>query len=383
MEYAEILHRCFRCGYCKLPSDYSDLSCPSYLKYRFETFSPGGRMWLLRGWLDGQLQTSPRLQEIIYSCAACGNCVEHCNFPKFKDHILDAFIAARGLMVEEGQVPPTVRDYFKAIQQSGNPYKAPQSARGNWAKGLDLAAYAGQEYLFYAGDVASYDERAQMMARAAVTALKERGVDFGVLGASELADGNETRVLGERMLFEVLAQANIEQWQGLGVQKIVTVDPHAYHAIRNHYPALGGQFEVFHYSQLLAPALKAQPPAGPGRAVRVAFHDPCYLGRHNGEFKAPRKALQATPGVELIELPRARKNALCCGGGGGNFFTDIVGAGPGAPARERVREAVANGAEVLAVACPNCLKMLSDAVKAENLDERLAVKDLAELALGR
>jgi len=166
MRHAEILHRCFRCGYCKLPSDYQDLNCPSYLRNRFETFSPGGRMWLLRAWLDGEIETSPRLGRILYSCATCNNCVEHCTFPKFKDDLVDAFIAGREALVDRGQVPPEVRDYFKAVQINGNPYKRPQAERGDWAQDLELAPYSGQEYLLYVGCVGSYDERGQQTARA-------------------------------------------------------------------------------------------------------------------------------------------------------------------------------------------------------------------------
>lgn len=381
MEHAEILHRCFRCGYCKMPSDYTDLSCPSYLKYGFETFSPGGRMWLLRGWLNGELETSPRFLEIMYSCATCGNCVEHCTMPKFKDRILDAFGAARCLLAEAGDLPPAVRDYLKAMHVNGNPYKAPQEARGDWAKGLDLPKYSGQEYLFYVGDVGSYDERGQKMAAAAAKALKAAGADLGILGPDEHPDGNDVMALGEKMLFEMLATDNIEQWHDLGVKKIITLDPHAYHAIKNLYPAMGGDFEVSHYSEVLAKLLRDNPPKAGGKAVKVTFHDPCYLGRHNGQYKAPRNVLNNIPGVESVEMGRSQRNALCCGGGGGNFFTDIVGAGPNAPARARVLEAAATGADVLAVACPNCLKMLSDAVKAEELDDEIKVMDLAELVV--
>ena len=126
MEHEEILHRCFRCGFCKLPSDYGSLACPAYLKYRFESFSPGGRMWLTRAWLSGQLRTDARLQEIFFSCATCGNCVEHCIFDKFRESILEAFIAAKAEMVDQGTVPPPVRDYLTRLLEHGNPYKIPQ-----------------------------------------------------------------------------------------------------------------------------------------------------------------------------------------------------------------------------------------------------------------
>jgi len=383
MEYSEILHRCFRCGYCKLPSNYIDLNCPSYLNARFETYSPGGRMWLLRAWLDGEIKTSPRFAEILYSCATCGNCVEHCVFPKFKDDILKVLIAGREELVETGAVPPAVRDYFKSIHLHGNPYKLPETDRGKWADGLDLEPYSGQEYLFYVGCVGSYDERGQKSARSVASLLKSMGVSFGILGSDERCDGNELKSMGEKSLFEVIAKENIQKYQDLGVKKIVTLTPLGYHAFKNEYPTLGGDFDVFHYSQLLERAIKNVAFKRSESPVQVTFHDPCYLGRHNKEYKAPRKILSAVPGVQLKEMDRAEKDALCCGGGGGNVFTDILGGGPDSPARVRAREAADTGAQVLAVACPGCARMLDDAVKAESLHHKLQVMDLAELVNAR
>jgi Fe-S oxidoreductase len=379
MEYADILHRCFRCGYCKLPGNYQDLNCPSYLKFRFETYSPGGRLWLLRAWLNGEIKTSPHLAQILFSCAGCGNCVEHCVFPKFKDDLLNAIVAGRQEIVSEGAVPPSVRDYLKAMQLYGNPYKLPQDDRGRWADGLGLEPYSGQEHLFYAGCVGAYDERGQKMARSVATVLRDWGISFGILGAEERCDGNEVRYLGENALFEKMAKENIRLFKEAGVKKVIALSPHAYHAMKNEYPKWGGDFEVHHYSQMLAKAVKKAGPAPKQDNLRVIFHDPCYLGRHNKEYRAPRKVLKAIGGVRLVEMQRSKGDALCCGGGGGNFFTDILGPGPDSPARVRVREAWETGADVLAVACPKCAKMLEDAVKAEGLEEKLAVMDLAEI----
>ena len=383
MEYAEILHRCFRCGYCKLPSDYTDLNCPSYLKYRFETFSPGGRMWLLRAWLNQEIKTSPRLQEIMFSCATCNNCVEHCAFPGFKDKLLKAFIAGKEELVTQGAVPPPVRDYFKSINLYGNPYKQPESTRSDWADGLNLESYSNQEYLFYVGDVASFDERGQKMARAAASLMKQWGVSFGILGDKERSDGNDVGALGESGLFEQTARKNIQEWQEAGIRKIITLSPHAFNTIKNDYPKFDGNFQVRHYSHILSGLAGEHDFANSDKSIKITYHDPCYLGRHNWEYQAPRTTLNQVPGVELVEMDRARNNALCCGGGGGNFFTDLLGGGEGTAARVRVREAIETGAEILAVACPQCLKMLDDAVKAEDLDGKLQVMDLAEIVQTR
>jgi len=383
MEHAEILHRCFRCGYCKLPGNFQDINCPSYLKFRFETYSPGGRMWLLRAKLNGNIETSARLSEILFSCAACGNCTEHCVFTKFKDDLLNAFIAGRGELVNEGAVPPMVRDYFKAIQSYGNPYKLPEADRGNWAKDLNVELYKDQEYLFYVGCPGSYDERGQKMARNVVSLLSDWGVSFGILGPDERCDGNEVSAMGESGLFELIAKQNIEKFQNAGVEKIITLSPHAYHAMKNEYPKFGGVFQVRHYSSILPTLMGQGNYAQSDKTLRVTFHDPCYLGRHNKDYMSPRLLLSALPGVELAEMDRNMADALCCGGGGGNFFTDILGGGTESPSRVRVREAVDTGAEVLAVACPKCAKMFEDAIKAENLEEKLQVMDIAEIVRAR
>jgi Fe-S oxidoreductase len=379
MEFADILHRCFRCGYCKFPDNYQDFNCPSYFKFRFETYSPGGRMWLLRAWLNGEMKTSPRLAEILFSCATCGNCVERCVFPKFKDDILHAFLAAREEMVNQGTVPPAVRDYLKALQVHGNPYKLPASERGKWEQGLNLEPYSGQEFLFHAGCVGSLDERGTKMARSVTGLLKKLGVSFGVLGTKENCDGNEARSLGEKGVFQSLIEQNIKEFQKREVKKVITLSPHAYHAFKNDYPKDPHPFEVFHYTQLLAMQAKKVSALPAPSSLRVTYHDPCYLGRHNKEYQAPRKILKSIPGLQLLEMGRAKENAFCCGGGGGNFFTDLLGSGPESPARARVRESADTGASVLAVACPNCAKMLEDAVKAESLEGRIAVKEISEI----
>jgi Fe-S oxidoreductase len=383
MEYAHILHRCFRCGYCKLPASYQDLNCPSYLQYRFETFSPGGRMWLLRAWNNGEIKTSPRLQQIMFSCAACRNCVEHCVFPKFKQDLLNALTAGRAELVNQGQVPKSVSDYLKAVHLYGNAFKRPETERGQWAEGLGLPRFHEQEFLFFAGDAGSFDERGQKMARAAAALLGKLGVSIGILAEKEKSDGNEVLALGERGLFEHLARQNLETFAAAGVKKIITLSPHAFHAFKNEYPKLGGKVQVMHYSQVLALNAGKLRGALETPRVTVAFHDPCYLGRHNQDYFTPRVVLGSLPGVEVLEMDRSKADALCCGGGGGNFFTDVLGGGPDAPARVRAREAAALGVQIMVVACPKCAKMLSDAIKAEELDPRLEVMDLAELVMSR
>ncbi len=379
MEFEDIIHRCFRCGWCKLPQNFADINCPAYLHYRFETYSPGGRLWLIRAWLNGELNMSDRFQEILFSCATCKNCVEACALPKIKDLLVDIMIAAREEVVNRGVIPSPVREYFMGIQNRGNPMKRPQAERGMWADGLEIPRFDGHDYLFYVGDVGSFDESAVLMTRAVASLLGEAGISMGILAEEEMSDGNDVKALGERGLFEYIAVNNINLFKERGVGRIITLSPHAYNTMKNDYPLLGGNFEVYHYSQVLNSSLDRIPPGN--LSVTVAYHDPCYLGRWNGEYYAPRSILGKIPGMNVVEMFRTMGNALCCGGGGGNYFTDMLGSGEESASRYRIREASESGAEVLAVACPICYKMLQDAVKDEGLDDSFRVMDLAQIVL--
>ncbi|MDY6824198.1 MAG: (Fe-S)-binding protein [Thermodesulfobacteriota bacterium] len=378
MKHEDILHRCFRCGYCKLPSNYTDITCPAYLATRFETFSPGGRMWLLRAWLNNDLTVSDRFAEIMFSCAACGNCVEQCAFPGFKDLLLEVFNAGREALLDTGRVPPSVRDYLTCMQHHGNPYGKPGKQRNQWAADLDVPEFSNQEYLFFVDDVGGYDSRGREIARSVTGLLKQVGISFGILPPEAVSDGNDVRAMGETPLFEELAKKNIELFTRHGVNKIITLSPHSLNAIKNLYPEFGGAYMVVHYTQVLAFSMGNLPIRQKPKIGCVTFHDPCYLGRHNKDYQSCRMMLSAIPGFTIVEMDRNRQNALCCGGGGGNFFTDLLAGDTDAPARSRVREAVAAGADTLITACPQCAIMLGDATKTEGLDNRLQVKEISE-----
>ncbi len=377
MEYEDILHRCFRCGYCKFTEDYSTINCPSYRKFQFESFSPGGRIWLIRAWLNGEVKTSHRFKEILYACTTCKNCVEHCVM-KFRDQLVDILIASRQEMVNEGAIPPPVSHYLQNIQKYGNPYRKPHKNRGEWAEGLNIKTYKDQEYLFYVGCVGSYEERGKRMARAIAEIMNKAGISFGILGEEEICDGNEVRTLGEYGLFQLLAQKNVETFKKKGIKKIITLSPHGYHVMKNEYSKLDSSLQIWHYTQIISALILNGQICLNRYKIRATFHDPCYLGRYNNEYNAPRKILLSIPGVELVEMNQNRTNALCCGGGGGNFFTDILGSGPNSPSRIRVRQALYTMAKVMVVACPQCAKMLEDAIKAEEVEESLEVMDIGE-----
>lgn len=383
MEHEEILHRCFRCGYCKLPGNYVDINCPAYLAFGFETYAPAGRMWLLRAWLDQKIEAGQRFAEIMFSCTACGNCVEQCAFPEFRDRLLLAFTAGKEALLEAGIVPPEVRDYLTRIQTHGNAYGKPVKKSAEWALGLDIDPFSDQEYAFFVDDAGAFNPRGQEIARSVALLLKKAGISLGVLQDPLVTDGNDVKAMGETALFEDLAEKNIQVFQARNIRKIITLSPHSFNTLKNDYPAVGGQYQVFHYTQALAFAMKRLMFSAYLPEAVVAFHDPCYLGLHNADYGSARMVLQAVPGIRLTEMDRNRKNALCCGGGGGNFFTDILSGGEDTPARARIREAAAAGAQILAVACPLCAIMLEDAVKAENLDNTLRVQELSEIVTER
>ena len=205
------------------------------------------------------------------------------------------------------------------------------------------------------------------------------GISMGILGKEEISDGNETKAMGENGLFEILVEKNIEKFKKLGVKKIIALSPHGYNSLKNEYGKRGGEFEVFHYTQIVARLIRERNLPPLRLEAKVTYHDPCYLGRHNSEYEAPREILKSIPGLELIEMSQIKEEAFCCGGGGGNFFTSMLGSGLDSPSRIRVRQAYETGAEILAVACPLCAKMLDDAIKDEGLEEKIRVRDIGEI----
>lgn len=378
--FNDVIHRCFRCGYCKFPTNWMDVNnCPPYARFRMEPYSCGGRLWLTRAWLNEELDWSEHLAEILYSCTTCRNCEVKCPL-SFNVDIVNMVVAARSEMIERGKIPGAVKRFLENIDLHGNPYGSARSKRDAWMEGVEIEGYNGQEYLYYVGCTGSYDTRAQKSARALGMLLRKAGLSFGVLGNQENCDGNEVHKLGEAGLFEMLAQENIGRFNDLGAKKIITLSPHAYNAIKNLYPRYGGDFRVFHYTRVIFELIKeGKLDISGGFAAQVTYHDPCFLGRWNEEYETPRRILAAVPSLRLIEMEKNRDAALCCGGGAGNFEIDLLSGSESSPARRRVRQAAETGATVLAAACPKCLVMLEDAAKAEELEGRLSIRDILEI----
>jgi Fe-S oxidoreductase len=238
------------------------------------------------------------------------------------------------------------------------------------------------DVLWYVGDYASYHLRMQSATKAFARIMNALGIKFGILGPEEFSDGDSQRLAGERGLFEMMAQKNGQLFKKYKFNEIITTDPHAYNALKNEYPALGITYPVRHYTQFLyerieqiKPLLKTEIKA------RVAFHDPCYLGRVNGIFDEPRELLRSIPGVELVEMSHQRLNSLCCGGGGGGMWLDgFQWEKTHTRLSEwRVREALAAGADILAVGCPYEPPRFEDAIKTIQNAGQLKVREIAEL----
>jgi Fe-S oxidoreductase len=379
-EYRELLRLCRLCGNCRQAGTTYHAICPAGERFGFDAYYSRGRAIIAQKLLDGKMAWSAPVSEVVYRCTMCAGCVEQCPV-EYREHIFDIFLALRAECLDRSLISPAVKRFLETVYTSGNPWKAPRERRGDWAAGTHVGPYKpSDEFLYYVGCVGSYDPRGMQIARALGEVLLAAGVSFGILGSEEGCDGNEAHLLGEAGLFEHLATENILTFQRRGVRQIVTLSPHSYHVMRHEYPRLGASVAVTHYTQILRDILAAgRLDVSKGFRRRVAYHDPCFLGRHNGEYDAPREVLQSIPGIDLVEMPRSRENSFCCGGGAGNFYAGALDGTEKSPGRIRTREARAAGAEIVAVACPNCMTMLEDAVKLEGLEASIAVKDVSEI----
>jgi Fe-S oxidoreductase len=323
----------------------------------------------------------------LWLCTTCGACYRVC--PKEVDP-LRIMPAIREQAVLEGKVPDELADTFQKLQRTGNPLGESPRKRSEWSVDagvpVPLIADLGRpvDVLWYVSDYTSYHPRGKDAARAMARVLTALGVDFAILGPEERSDGDSVRLAGESGLFEMLAEQNIRAFSKYEFGRLVVMDPHAYNAFKNHYPRLGWQGEVLHYTQFLAPLVDRI--AWRSRVeLDVTYHDPCYLGRNNGEYDAPRKLLEAIPGIRLAEMAHTRANGYCCGGGGGGMWLDGFVADHVSErlSERRVREAVAtvgmDGTGVLSVACPYEPSRFEDAVKSTGNDGRLVVRDIIEL----
>ncbi|NER65916.1 dimethylglycine demethylation protein DgcB, partial [Pseudomonas sp. MAFF212427] len=310
--------------------------------------------------------------ETLWSCTTCRACVEEC--PMMIEHV-DAIVdMRRHLTLEKGATPNKGAEVLDNLIATDNPGGFAPGGRMNWAADLNLDVLSevhDTEVLFWVGDGA-FDMRNQRTLRAFVKVLKAANVSFAVLGLEERDSGDVARRLGDEATFQLLARRNIQTLAQYRFARIVTCDPHSFHVLKNEYPAFGGDYEVHHHSGYLAELIGAgRLNLGQHNGASVTYHDPCYLGRYNGEYEAPREVLRAL-GIEVREMQRSGFRSRCCGGGGGAPITDI-------PGKQRIpdmrmQDIRETAAEVVAVGCPQCTAMLEGVV-----EPRPLIKDLAEL----
>ncbi len=315
--------------------------------------------------------------ETLWACTTCMACVEAC--PVGIEHV-SLIVQMRRRLVETGEVEPGLQTAFQSLARAGNSFGKSAKQRPRWTRELDFEIKDVRtepvDYLWFLGDHASFDPRAAEVSAAVARLLERAGVDFGILYEAERNSGNDVRRAGEEGLFEMLKEQNLTALESASYQQIVTTDPHSLNTLRYEY---GLENAVIHYTELLD-RLVAEGHFGPGSITGVAtYHDPCYLGRYQEEFDAPRRLISAT-GLQLIEMGRCRENSFCCGAGGGRIWMDDSGLDE-RPSENRIREAVALGNEVgyFVVACPKDMVMYSDAVKTTGHEGRLQVVDIAQL----
>jgi len=317
---------------------------------------PGhARRDLIGGWIS---------EDTIWACTTCGFCTSAC--PVFIVPAVDKIVEMRRyLVLDRAEFPKEMQTAFRGMETNGNPWGIAAASRADWAKELPVVTMAEArgrdiDVLFWVGCAGSYEDRAKKVSRALVELLQAAGVSFAILGVEETCNGDSARRMGNEYLFQMLAQQNVETLNGYGVKKIVTNCPHCFNVIRNEYPDFGGKYEVMHGTELVSKLIAEGRLKMTGRVEEsISFHDPCYLGRYNGVYDAPRRILESIPGLRLQELPRSRERGLCCGAGGGRMWMEEkLGTRIN---QTRMREIAGAGTGAVGVSCPFCMVMLGNA----------------------
>jgi Fe-S oxidoreductase/nitrate reductase gamma subunit len=318
--------------------------------------------------------------ETLWACTTCRACVEVC--PVGIEHV-PIIVEMRRSLLDEGEMDPKLQEALTNLAKYGNSFGISDRMRAKWTKDLPFkikdARKEPVEYLWFVGDFASYDQRVQDITRKVAKVFQQTGLDFGMLYEGERNAGNDVRRVGEEGLFQMLAEQNIKSLGKATFKTIVTTDPHSLNALRNEYGQLGGNYEVIHYTELLCRLIES----GQLRFDRpldynVTYHDPCYLGRYNRVFDAPRSILKAL-GLQFTEMGRCRENSFCCGAGGGRIWMTEMNIQE-RPSVNRIREAVALGnTDYFVVACPKDVTMYTDAVKTSGFEGKIEVRDIIEL----
>ena len=317
----------------------------------------------------------------LWSCTTCGACEEEC--PVFIEYI-DKIIDMRRHVLETSRNPKTFNQILMFVEKTGNPFGKPAAKRADWVKEQEagdvkvLKEGDRVDVLYYVDGYASFDPQSQKIAASIVKGLNLAGMDFGILGKLEKDTGHQVRRMGEEGLFQVLVEENTETLSSINFKWIVTTDPHAYNALKKDYPK---SYKVFHYTQFFLSLVETghlRPQKAADRSDLYTYHDPCYLGRHNGVYEAPRRLLQSIPELRLVEMAQSRDRSFCCGGGDVVLWHEIEQEEM-RMAEKRVRMALDTGANVMVTACPFCFIHFEDAIKTGGFEDRIRVVDLMEL----
>lgn len=341
-------------------------------------------------------------EEAVWACTACGACVDIC--PVGNEPMRDILDIRRALVLMDNSFPDQLQTAFRGMERTANPWNISPAERLSWAEGLHVPTIdqnPSPDVLWWVGCAPATEARAQATARAFATILNQAGVSYAVLGTREQCTGDSARRAGNEFLFGELASANVALLNEVAPRRIVTTCPHCLHTLKNEYPAFGGDYEVVHHTQLInelivAKKLRLSQPLetdsesqdGPTGSMsskvvapfaKTTYHDPCYLGRQNGILVEPRQTLRLVE-VDMVEMPRRAEKSFCCGAGGGQMWKEEE-AGSGRVSANRFQEAAGTGAQILAVGCPFCMIMLTDAQK--SADSPLQVRDIAEIVAER
>ncbi|MBM3932889.1 MAG: (Fe-S)-binding protein [SAR202 cluster bacterium] len=317
--------------------------------------------------------------EALWDCLTCGACEQEC--PVGVEHIDSIIDMRRHLVMEKSEMPETAMNALMNMEQRGHPWRGTTFSRTDWANGLEiktLADHPTAEILFWVGCTGALEQRSQKIARSMASVLKRAGVDFAILGNEEECTGDPARRMGNEYLYQTMAQQNIEVFKQYNVKKIVTICPHCFNVIKNEYPHLAGNYEVVHYTQFVA-GLIAQGKIKPVVELNttMAYHDSCYLGRHNGVYDAPRDIANVIPGLKLVEMTRCKDRGFCCGAGGGHMW--IEESRGRRVNHVRTEQFLETKADTVGVSCPFCLQMFNEGIQSNPNAQQKQAKDLIEM----
>jgi Fe-S oxidoreductase len=354
---------CYQCGKC-------DTVCPWNNVRKFSMRK------LIR---EATFGLSEIEKEEIWRCTTCGKCPQRC--PRDVKQI-DDMVALRRMATGYGVFPAAVKPYRSiatGLSEKGNPFNEDRNTRADWAEGLSVKAYKeGMDVLYFPCCYASYDPRLKKVAQATATILTKANVDFGILGSKENCCGESIRRAGNEDVFKKLAKENIKTFIDNGVKKILVSSPHCYHTFKNEYPEFKVNFEVIHTSQYVSQLIsEGKLTLSREYAKKVTYHDPCYLGRHNGVYDEPRTVLKTISGLTFNELPEAKVDSMCCGMGGGRIWAETEK--HERFSNIRIEQALAIGAEELITTCPYCITALEDSRLVMNHGDDIQVKDITEV----